>query len=220
LPLPDDDHSVDLARLLLPLVPPLCWECGAPAPNGEPLCRACRRTLRWLPPDVVELEGVSAWAPVAYEGPARALVKALKFRGAAGVAEAMGAQIAAGAPDSLLAGAALVPVPLHRARLRRRGFNQAARLAAAVGARAALPSVDCLVRTGGARTQMGRPRGARVAALDGAIAVRPSVTPPRRALLVDDVITTGATLAACARALRTAGSADVAAIAYARTPTR
>ena len=209
-----------LARLLSPLVPPLCWECGAVAPASEPLCRSCRRSLRWLPAEPVELEGVRAWAPVAYEGPARALVRALKFRGAAGVAEAMGAQLTAGAPAAWLARATLVPVPLHPARLRTRGFNQAERLALVIARRTRLAVRDCVERSGGKQTQMGRSRSARLIGLDGSLAVRAGAPVPERAVVVDDVITTGVTIAACARALRAAGALEVFALAYARTPTR
>ena len=80
-----------------------------------------------------------AWAPVAFDGPARALVHALKFRGALGVADAMAAQVVAGAPPGLLAApAVLVPVPTHPWRRRVRGFDHADCLAAAIGARTGL----------------------------------------------------------------------------------
>ena len=197
------------------VAPPLCWGCGADASARGPLCGPCRADLRWLAPELVVVEGVELWAPLAYEGAARALVGALKFRGAGGVAEAMAAQIVATAPPGLLARAALVPVPLHPARLRRRGFNQAERLADAIAARTALPVVRCLRRVGSPATQVGRDRAERVAALQDAIAVASAV--PARSLLVDDVVTTGATLAACAEALARAGAREVAAVAYART---
>ncbi len=124
------------ARALSLVVPPFCWECGREAPSGQPLCPPCRRELRWLDPEPVVLAGVSLWAPVAYEGPARALVRALKYRGAAALAEPMAAQVAAGAPAGLLdPPAELVPVPLHPRRRRRRGLQPGR--AARGGARAA-----------------------------------------------------------------------------------
>ncbi len=201
------------------LAPPLCWSCGAPAPRAAPLCRACRRALRFLAPEPVTLSGVVVWAPVAYEGPARDLVKALKFHGATLVAQAMAALIAANAPGRLLASAgALVPVPLHPARRRRRGFNQAETLAAALGPRVGAPPLDCLRRSGTDRRQVGRGRAARLAGPAGSIGV---VGPaPAAALLVDDVVTTGGTLAACAAALRGAGADAIAAVAFARTAGR
>ena len=166
--------------------------------------------------------GLEAWAPLSYDGAARALVRALKFRGAPGLAAPMAAQIVAGAPAGLLAPRAeLVPVPLHPARERRRGFNQAERLAAAIARRTGMPVSDCLRRVGPRRArQVGRGRAERLAGIAGSIELRSGAAPPVRAVLVDDVLTTGATLAACAEALRGAGSRRLAAVAYARTPAR
>jgi ComF family protein len=213
---------VRVIDLLIPAAPPLCVACGGWARAAEPLCAACRRLLRWLGPDPVPVApGLEAWAPLAYAGPAQAAVTALKFRGAARVADAMAAQVVANAPPGWLEGAVLVPAPLHPARLRRRGFNQAERLARAIARRAGVPVADCLARAGPRATQMGRGRAQRLTGIEGAIAVRPEArAPPRRVLVVDDVITTGATLGACADALRDAGATGVAAIAYARTPGR
>jgi hypothetical protein len=110
---------------------------------------------------------------------------------------------------------ALVPVPLHPARHRRRGFNQARILAEAVAARVGLDVADCLARAGASGSQVGRPRDARLSAPPGHIRAR-SPTPPR-AVIVDDVATTGATLAACAQALRAGGALEVRAVTFART---
>ena len=208
-------------RSLVSLVaPPLCVGCGASAGRVEPLCPGCRQSLRPLGGDPLEHGGLAVWAPFAYEGAARALVRALKFDGAERVAGTMGAQIAATAGDGPFAGVTLVPVPLDPRRRRRRGYNQAELLARAVAARRGCVVADCLERTGSRGTQVGRGRSERLTALDGAVRVRPGTAVPSRALLVDDVMTTGATLAACAAVLRAAGAADVAAVTYARTPGR
>jgi ComF family protein len=156
------------------------------------------------------------WAVVAYEGPARDLVRALKYRAAAGLAASMAAYMAQGAP--LDKAGALVPVPLHPARRRRRGFNQAELLARALARRSGLPVAACLRRAGLDRGQVGRGRAARLSGPDGSIVARERAPP--RAVLVDDVVTTGATLLACARALRAAGAEEVAAVVFARTPGR
>ena len=179
----------------------------------------CRRLLRRLPGRPVLLGGVSAWAPVGYEGPARALVRGLKFRGAVALADAMAAQMAANAPPGLLAEAVLVPVPLHPRRHRRRGFNQAGLLAAALGRRTGLPVADCLERRGAGGTQVGRASHDRRAGPAGLVGTRAGEAggAPARAVLVDDVVTTGGTLAACAGALRAVGAREVAAVAFART---
>jgi ComF family protein len=210
---------VPLRSLASLLAPPVCAGCGGHAGAAEPLCAACRLELRWLD-RAVEIAGLTVFAPVAYEGPARAMVHALKFRGATLAARTMAAQIAAAAPPDVLARGGLVPVPLHPRRRRRRGFNQAALLASALGDRTGLRVADCLHRAGSARTQVGRDRAERLTGVQGAIVVRPGSPLPRRAILVDDVVTTGATLAACGHALRAAGVAAVVGVAYARTPGR
>ena len=213
------------------LVPPLCWSCRATVAPGQPLCPGCRSQLRFLRGAHCPRCGLPApcrprcpsagsavaraWAPVAYEGPARSLVHALKFRAALGVADLMAAQIVAGAPAGLLAEpAVLVPVPTHPRRRRARGFDHADHLAAAIAARSGLPLVRCLVRAGAPTRQAGSSRSARRA--PGRIEVRVRGDPPRAAILVDDVHTTGATFAACARELRRAGAYTVCAVAYAR----
>ena len=187
------------------------------ARRREPLCLGCRRLLRRLGPDPVVLSGVRVWAPMAYAGPARDLVRALKFNGASAVADTMAAQIAANAP-SLMPRGVLVPVPLHPRRRRRRGFNQAELLASALAARTDLAVSDCLARGGANVRQVGRARGARLDSLAGSIAVRSGV--PDHSVLVDDVVTTGSTIAECARVLRAAGAAELGAIVFARTPGR
>ena len=172
--------------------------------------------------------GLDAYAPLAYEGPARELVRALKYRGAHGLVEAMAAQMAANAPAEILgaglelvsAGPELVPVPLHRARRRQRGFNQAGLLAVALAARTGHAVCDCLERRGRSGPQVGRSRAARIAGPGADVRLRRGARAPPRAVLIDDVITTGATLSACARALRAAGCREIVAAAYARTLAR
>src|SRR3954447_25552641 len=158
---------------------------AAPPPPraGAPLCAACRAALPWLRGPrcprcalpapcagrcpMASSAVARAWTPVAFEGPARALVHALKFRGALALADTMAAQMVANAPPDVLAeGVALVPVPTPPARRRRRGFDHAALLARAIGARTGLPVVACLRRAGPAPRQAG-PRGGPRAAPGG-----------------------------------------------------
>jgi predicted amidophosphoribosyltransferase len=234
-----------LAPLLDLLAPPACLACrrGGDLAPRDVLCRGCRVALPWLGPDVCprcalpvpcgarcparDLAFSGAWAVVAYAGPVPALVAGLKERGALAVARLMAAQVAALAPPGQWGGegAALVPVPADPLRRRRRGIDHAARLAAELAPRCGLPVAPVLARrmSGGGR-QAGVGRAARLA--DGRVAVtvrrgggRGSGGVPSVAVLVDDVHTTGATLHACARALREAGAREVRAIAYARTLT-
>jgi predicted amidophosphoribosyltransferase len=116
----------------------------------------------------------------------------------------------------------LVPVPLHRWRLFRRRYNQAALLAQAVGALAQRPVVvDGLVRSRRTSALGTKGAGERRQELDGAFAVRPRrrvALAGRRVLLVDDVMTSGATAEACTRALLAAGAAQVDVLVAARVP--
>jgi predicted amidophosphoribosyltransferase len=219
-----------LDRLLALIVPPACLACRAPlARAGEPLCGACRAALPWLPARTCRRCGLPppcgpcparaaaftrAWAPLAHDGPARELVRALKFRGGLAAVDVMAAHIAANAPPRLLRGATLVPVPAHRARRRERGFDQAERIAGALARRTGLPVSGCLERGGAAGRQVGASRARRWAR--GRLDVRCRGPAPAVALLVDDVHTTGATLDACARALRAGGARRVAAVTYTR----
>ena len=220
-----------LAAVTAVLAPPACWECRAPVAAGRLLCGACRSEVRFLRGVCCPRCGLPvpcgrrcpatgsaidrAWAPVVFEGPARSLVHALKFRAALGVADVMAAQIVAGAPRGLLeAPAVLVPVPTHGVRRRARGFDHAERLARALAARTGLQVARCLMRSGAPTRQAGSSRAARRA--PGRIEVRVRGDPPSSAVLVDDVHTTGATLEACARALRRTGANTVCAVAYAR----
>jgi ComF family protein len=212
-------RGMTLAELFALIAPPLCFGCGAGSRSG-PLCSRCRTELRWLAPEPVDVAGVRVWAPVAYAGPARPLVGALKYRGAVALADSMAAQMVANPPPGLWAAAALVPVPMHPRRERRRGFNQAALLAAALARRTELGVIPSLRRIDGAPAQVGRGRVARLAALAGAFEVLPEAPVPERVLIVDDVVTTGATVTACAAALLGAGCREVVGVAYARTPGR
>jgi predicted amidophosphoribosyltransferase len=218
-----------LAQLRALVVPPACAACGAPlGPADEVLCPACRAALPWLrearcprcalpapcrPCPAARAAYAASWAPLAHEGVARQVVSALKFHGGLAVADAMAAQIAAGAPPGLLRGATLIPVPAAPARRRRRGYDHAEVLARALAGRAGLPVEHVLERASGPR-QLGAGRAQRLAG--GRLVVASRGRAPPRVALVDDVHTTGATLDACARALREAGARDVVAVTYTR----
>ena len=220
-----------LAELIAIVAPPACVACREPLERADDqLCGGCLRALPWLRgwrcprcalprhrrggcPAARAAFG-RAWAPMAYEGPARALVQALKFGAALPVAGVMAAQLAATLPAELRRGV-VVPVPAQAARRRARGFDAAATLACALAARLELPLAPALIRRDRATRQVRAGRTARRAA--GRIVVHARARPGATVLLVDDVHTTGATLEACARALVAAGAREVAAVTYART---
>lgn len=204
-----------LDSLLDPLLPALCALCASPAARGALACAACERELRGGAGVAVAVPGANGWAATRYEGAARKLVAALKFSGRLRLAELAAELIAAKAPPDLLAGSsALVPVPAVSWRRMWRGFDPAERIALALARATGLPFSPCLERSRGPR-QVGRGRAARLA---DPPKVRAAGQVPRHAVLVDDVTTTGATLRACARALRSAGSERVVALTFAAAP--
>ena len=115
------------------------------------------------------------------------------------------------APGSLLSGT-VVSVPTAPLRSALRGFDPAAEIAAALAERAGLPLSTCLIRRGGGR-QVGKRRAQRIGHPP---VIQAHGEVPRSVLLVDDVLTTGATLSSCARSLRSAGAIRVAAITFTR----
>ncbi|MEX2203227.1 MAG: double zinc ribbon domain-containing protein [Actinomycetota bacterium] len=182
------------------LRPPGCARCGAPAPRAVETCRHC-------PPEPL----VAARSPFLFEGPVRRAVHRLKFAGWRPVAEALGAAMA-GSCD--LRADAITWVPLSRRREAARGFDQARALARAVAPRLDLPLVPLLRRVADAGPQARRGGDERRRAMLGAFAG--ARTAPARVLLVDDVLTTGATAAACASALVAAGASEVSLLTAAR----
>jgi len=197
------------------LTPPLCRACGFPLPAAavdEPLCGACAR-------EPLPLTRVRS--ALRYEGVARRMILRFKHgertEGVAAFAEWM-----AEAGRELLAETDLIlPVPIHWRRLLGRGFNQSALLARALARRTHRPAaVDLLRKVRPTASQQGLSATARrenvTAAVFEVAARHAPVVRDARVLLIDDVLTTGTTLAACARVLERAGAARVEALTLAR----
>ena len=202
-----------LAELLALVVPPCCSLCGRECGLREQLCDGCESGLRGLAPCSTAVPGLDAtWSAVPYEGIARDLVVALKFGARLPLARRAATVIAERAPAGLLEGV-IVPVPPAPARRRWRGFDAAEAIAAALSVEAGLPLELCLRRSQGKR-QVGRPRSERLASPPR---VRLAGPPPGAAILVDDVVTTGATIGVCARALRSGGSDRIVSLTFARS---
>ena len=210
---------------------PECWQeldfLGAPAchcchlpfetPQGEgALCAGC---IAEPPPYAM------ARAPLAYGHGSRELIIRLKYGRRIGNAKIMARMMQMALREILAAdeaegnAALLVPVPLHRWRLWWRGFNQAALIAQHLSKMTTTPmAVDALLRRKPTQSMRGLGRKARLRAVSGAFRMNPSAPAlaGRHVVLVDDVLTTGATAAACARVLRRAGAARVSLISFAR----
>lgn len=191
---------------------PWCERCGAPSHRAVSGCRDC-------PPETI----ARARAPFLFEGPVRRAVHRLKFAGWRPVAGALAEAMAPawGTGDDGWSEADLATwVPLSRDRLAARGYDQAKALADAVAPRLGLTAGALLRRVGDPGPQARRGGDARRQAMRGMFAA--ARTPPPRVLLVDDVLTTGATASACAEVLLQAGAREVCLLTAARavTPVR
>lgn len=193
---------------------PRCERCGHPLTREQ--CAWCEL----LPPYVRAARSV-CWIPGVTAG---AIVHALKYSGWRGVAESMAARMArlSWPADVIAERTAFVPVPLAASRLRERGYNQSALLARALSSRCHVPVRDsCLVRTRRTATQTRLTPEDRRHNVSGAFAVPVSERATIRGthlVLVDDVITTGATLGECAATLFDAGARIISIVTFGRAP--
>ena len=208
-----DPHRfcLDCWRSLTFLGDPCCRRCGLPFDfEGEGECGRCLAE----PPPFDRLR-----AAVAYGRVSREVALKLKYSGRPGLASTLAhfmlRHLDVGADPLLLA-----PVPLHRWRIWRRGYNQAALIASALARRGGTEvELDLLRRTRATPPLRGLGRRERALAVRGAFKVRKEARPRlagRRIVLVDDVYTSGATASACARALRRAGAASIEILCWAR----
>jgi ComF family protein len=230
-----------LRPLLDQLLPPTCILCGAPGAGGRDLCPGCAgdlpRNLACCARCALPLDGAPGLAALCgacqrrpppyersvvalrYEGPVPALVAMAKFRGRLNVARLLGELLAdairprdSGLPEVLL------PVPLHPRRLRERGYNQALELARTAGRSLGVPvEPSAVLRILSTAPQAGLDERARRRNIRGAFQERGPL-PWGHVAIVDDVVTTGSTVAELARVLGGAGVARVEVWAVARTP--
>jgi ComF family protein len=215
-----------MRALLDLLLPPTCPGCGL---EGAVLCDPCARPLQRrrdeppgvpigllapVPPGLVQLE----WC-AAFSGPVRAALHALKYRGERRLAHPLGIALAERWRRAGRGGELLVPVPVHAARLRERGFDQAEDLARACGHELGVPVLCALERRERTVAQHALSRAERARNVGSAFALRAGAGEAvhgRWIVLVDDVTTTGATLAGCALALLDAGALAVSGLSVAR----
>jgi ComF family protein len=224
-------------------LPPLCPACREPLGAHGGLCAACWTRLSFIAPPYCERLGIpfaydpgpgilsmeaiadppayrKARAVVRYDDVARTLVHSLKYGDRMDLAPALGAWMASAGRPLLAEADALVPVPLHWRRLWTRRFNQSAALAQAIARRSGVPArYDLLRRVKPTPQQVGLSRSERERNVQGAFRVPPAAKAEiagRRLIVVDDVLTSGATIDACARVLLQAGAAQVDVLVFAR----
>jgi len=233
-----------LAGAALDLVyPPACAGCGVLLGSGAGLCPGCWSKLAFierpfcevlgtpfshdLGPGILSADAIANPPPferlrsvALYDDLARNLVHSLKYRDRTDLAPMMAGWMLRAGDGAVEAADVIVPVPLHRLRLIWRKFNQAAELSRALAALSGTPVlIDAVRRTKRTRRQIGLSPRARAENVRSAFSVTPEGREAlfgRRVVLVDDVYTTGATVAAVTRALKRAGAADVTVLTFAR----
>lgn len=224
------------------LTPPKCLSCRGAVSEGAALCAACWSRLSFIEAPVCDVLGTPfsydpgpgaispaalaepppwnrARAAVAYDEHSRKLVHALKYGDRMEAGLFMATQMARGGRALLEDADVIVPVPLHRWRLWQRRFNQAAFLAQQIAKGSGRPvEFDALQRARYSRSQVGLKAEERRRNVARAFAVAPEgigALAGRKVLLIDDVMTTGATAASCATALKKAGAAQVDVLTFA-----
>ncbi|MBA7604410.1 hypothetical protein ES703_11530 [subsurface metagenome] len=182
-------------------MPPLCPRCGRPQPSAT-ICPVC---IGWA----AAIDGIRA--PFKFDGAIRQAIHELKYRNLRALAVLLTQLLNDYLTTSPVPGEVLVPVPLHKKRLRERGYNQSRLLAQELAKLTGLPLVDdCLVRERHTPPQARTPNvDERRNNVADAFSCRDRRLEAKPVLLIDDVATSGATLDACARALKETGASSV-----------
>lgn len=204
------------ATLADTLAPPACAACDLRIGRRSVFCVTCAAAV--APAQTLGAPSGSVVAYALYGGPIATALRRLKYGDRSDLARPLGHLLRRAAREAGLRADLVVPVPLHPVRLAERGYNQAALLGAAAARELGAPiEPRALVRTRHTSQQARLPRARRLENVAGAFRVRvPARVMGRRVVLVDDVATTGATLAACVAALREGGAVAVTALVVAR----
>ncbi len=224
------------------ILPPVCLSCREPMTAHDTLCATCWSGIDFIRPPICDKLGIPlpfatgevslsaaamadppvydrARAAAHYSGIMRRLIHDLKFHDRDDLVGLMGTWLMDAGRDVLAQSDLIVPVPLSRSRLLRRRFNQSARLSGDIARKSGLPmDALSLIRMRSTASQLGLSRSDREANVRGAFAVRENRRDRidgRRIVLIDDVLTTGATVCAATRALRRAGADSVAVLTLA-----
>lgn len=203
--------------------PPRCGFCGKLLGRGEEgMCAKCQATLPWLTGGAAEQKGeffALCVSPLRYQGEVRASIHRYKFKGLRGYAPLYGGLVAQCVRDHPSCGYDLISwVPLSGKRRRERGYDQAFLLARATAAALEGTAISTLRKRRHTEAQSGLEGAAerRANVLGAYDIIDPALVADKRILLLDDVITTGATISECARVLRTAGAKTVVCATLAR----
>lgn len=195
-----------------------CAGCAADQPLVWGLCPTCRERLNYHPVSILHrTRAENVYVAATYRDPLRQWIQRWKFGRERHLGRSFGAILADAAMtlgfyrrDFLI-----MPVPLHVKRRRQRGFNQSEVLAKAVAEATRLPLGDALVKTKDTRDQVGLTAVQRATNLEGAFALARPI-PPVSVLLIDDILTTGSTVDACAQVLLEGGAKNVQALVLCR----
>lgn len=202
------------------LFPPKCPFCGSLLERGALLCPDCQGALPWLTGGkafrTVELTQ-GCWSVLRYEGPVRRALHGYKFGGKSARSRAFGALMAQCLKDNGVAVDLVTWTSLSSKRLRKRGYDQAELLAREIGARLEVPVLPTLEKAERpAQSGLDSPEERKVNLLGAYTALKPERFQGKIILLVDDIVTTGATLSECAGTLRAAGAGAVVCVTLAR----
>lgn len=241
-PLKNTAHGLGQKTLDL-LLPPLCLSCDAPVSTNQTLCPSCWGAIHFLSPPFCACCGIPFTVPVGddmlcgaclaeppafhnaravmlYDDASKPMILHFKHSDRTHTARAMAHWMARSGHDSLMKADVIAPVPLHRWRLFKRRYNQSALLATAISDIANKPVwVDLLQRIKDTPTQGRLNRKQRHANVLGAFALNPvyaKALENKAVVLIDDVLTTGATVNECSRILLKAGAASVSVLSLAR----
>lgn len=205
-----------LDTILRTLFPDRCASCKA---LGQLFCPTCQAQLQTYPGRMQHIPAALSDVYIGYvfAGPLRDAVHAMKYHHRRRMAEPLGYLLTEALAASGLIADALIPIPMHKSRLAERGFNQATELALQLGKLCAIPMLDGLERIRATEQQARLNSIQRASNVQGAFLWTCSQPPPARILLIDDVLTTGATMNACAEALGHAGAERIYGLALARS---
>jgi ComF family protein len=194
---------------MLKIYEPLCQRCGRSLLYAAPVCAKCQQST-------FRLEQVRA--PLAYQDPTASIIHRFKFEGLFALAKPLAGIMAASWPNWNKPPDTIVPIPLHKRRQRRRGFNQASLLAANLAEKLDLPvNIKAMRRVKHTIPQIGLSPMERFENVQDAFVAVSKEVKNQHILLVDDVFTTGATMSAAAETLLASGAAGVSAYCLART---